>query len=94
MSKPKGSRRARRESTRNPFAAEIERDGMILHPDPPAKQGTSNPYYVRAAGDRSSKVRSLRLPSKLWKQLEAKARRERTSVNAAMREAAQMWLRV
>jgi hypothetical protein len=38
-------------------------------------------------------IRSVRLPVKLWELVRAQARRERISLNAAMHQAAQIWLR-
>ena len=71
--------------------------------DPPP----SNPYYERiaAAGGlhtpgrpkrgeirAPTAVRSIRLPVELWKLVEAQAKREQISLNAAMRQAARIWL--
>ena len=37
-------------------------------------------------------VRSIRLPAELWKLVEAQAKREQIPLNAAMRQAARIWL--
>ena len=70
-------------------------------------QPSSNPYYERIAaagglhapgrprrGERRepTAVRSIRLPVDLWKLVEAQAKREQISLNAAMRQAARIWL--
>lgn len=94
--------------TDNPFYAEIMRDGMIIAPELPARPDTRNPYYerirkegvsvgrpTRDEGPRpATTVRSIRLPVTLWKKLEAQAKREKTTINAAIRQAAQLWIRV
>ena len=70
-------------------------------------QPSSNPYYERiaAAGGlhapgrprrgeirELTAVRSIRLPVELWKLVQAQAKREQISLNAAMRQAARIWL--
>ena len=71
-------------------------------------QPSSNHYYdrVAAAGGlhvpgrprrgevrQPTAVRSVRLPVELWKLVELQAKREQISLNAAMRQAARIWLR-
>ncbi len=96
--------------SRNPFCKLIERGGMILMPlsAEDAKLPSRNPYYKRIAKEgirigRPSKdegprppthVRSVRLPEALWAKVEAQAEREGIPVNAALRQAALMWIRV
>jgi len=85
---------------KNGIVVDVQReDGS----DPPS----SNPYYERiaAAGGlhapgrprrgevrELTAVRSIRLPVELWKLVEAQAKREQISLNAAMRQAARIWL--
>jgi uncharacterized protein len=80
----------------NPFCAEIARGGMILAPDPPKVAGTESIPVgrpTREEGRRPSASKSVRLPVALWSAIETKARSEKTTINAAMREAAHLWLR-
>ena len=75
--------------------------------DDDSEQLPSKPYYERiaAAGGlhtpgrprrgevrEPTAVRSIRLPVELWKLVEAQAKREQISLNAAMRQAARIWL--
>jgi len=71
-------------------------------------QSPSSPYYARVAAAGGlhtpgrprrgevrapTAVRSIRLPVELWKLVEAQAKREQISLNAALRQAARIWLR-
>lgn len=74
----------------------------------PTRRST-NPYYDRiiAAGGvqiasgrprrgekaRPTIVKSVRLPPAIWKSLSAQAKREKITLNAAIRQAALIWLR-
>lgn len=90
------------EIQRNGIIIDVSR--LNEDPSTPAR----NPYYARAAGGihlyppgrprrgearRPTVVRSVRLPPGIWKQMQAQAKREGISLNAAMRQAAQLWLR-
>jgi hypothetical protein len=56
------------------------------------KQGPQVGRPRREEGKRPSATRTVRLPIALWKQLKREARHEKMALNAAMHEAAKMWL--
>jgi hypothetical protein len=79
---------------RNPFYADIQKNGIIVDverssPDKAAVVGRPRRGEVRLP----TAVRSIRLPKALWALVQAQARRERISINAALRQAAQIWIR-
>jgi predicted HicB family RNase H-like nuclease len=47
----------------------------------------------REEGRRPSTAKTVRLPNSLWKQITAKAKREKKTLNAGVREALQLWVR-
>jgi hypothetical protein len=67
----------------NPYYDLIQKGGGI-HVGRPFKQEGRRPPTA---------VRSLRLPKKTWRRIEQQARREKLSVNAALHQAALIWLR-
>ena len=71
--------------SRNPYYARIRAAGGIqIHAPGRPKRGE-----VR----QPTAVRSVRLPIEIWKRVQAQAKRERISLNAALRQAAQIWLK-
>lgn len=99
----------KKSKVRNPFYADILRNGIVIHvpsPAPHRSRGISNPYYAkikdlgirigrprRGEKARPTIVKSVRLPPDLWKRMKAQADRERIPLNQAMRQAVQIWLR-
>jgi hypothetical protein len=73
---------------------------------PHGKRGISNPYYARIMSEggvrigrprreekaRPTVVKSVRLPPEIWKRVQQQAEREGIPLNAAMRQAALIWL--
>jgi len=92
---------------RNPFYEDIRRNGVVVDVQRESDLGTVGTHHARVSGLRSlplgrpkrgevrgpTSTRSVRLPVDLWELVRAQARRERISLNAAMRQAAQIWLR-
>jgi hypothetical protein len=94
---------------RNPFYEDICKNGVIVDVQgEDAGQPPSSPYYARVAAAGGlhipgrpkrgevrppTAVRSIRLPVELWKLVEAQAKREQISLNAALRQAARIWLK-
>jgi hypothetical protein len=70
--------------SRNPYYAHIRAAGGV-HIYPPGRPRRGEPR-------RPTVVKSVRLPPEVWKQVRAQAKRERISLNAAMRQAALIWL--
>jgi len=78
----------------NPFYADIRKHGVCF--DIEGEKTEQPPTLGRPRnGDirLPTAVRSVRLPKALWTLVQAQARREGVSINAAMRQAAQIWLR-
>lgn len=86
----------------NPFYKRIQKEGIHVIGAPGLAAGrtkVTNPYFNRKGRPRKgapvdpTTVKSIRLPSKVWAQLDAQARREGKTRHAAMREAVLIWLR-
>lgn len=90
----------RKTDIRNPFYKDIRKNGIVVDvqredgsTQSAAAHGLHAPGRPRRGEVReSTAVRSIRLPVELWKLVEAQAKRERISLNAAMRQAARIWL--
>lgn len=81
---------------RNPFYADIQAHGVVVDVEleherdvKESTQGRPRRGEVRTA----TSVRSIRLPVDVWSLVKAQADREGISLNAAMRQAARIWLR-
>ena len=72
------------EPSKNPYYASIRAAGGV-HIYPPGRPRRGEPK-------RPTVVRSVRLPPKIWEQVQAQAKREGISLNAAMKQAALIWL--
>lgn len=93
---------------RNPFYEDIRKNGVVVDVQPEDGSDQPSRYYARVAATGGlhtpgrprrgevrapTAVRSIRLPVELWKLVEAQAKREQISLNAALRQAARIWLR-
>ena len=68
---------------RNPYAARIAAEGIHVGRGRPIKGTETGPTVPR----------SVRLPAKLWKELEAKAKAQGLSLHSALRAAILEWAR-
>ncbi len=78
-------RRKRFKDDANPYAERIKRDGMRIH------RYRGRPE--KSAGACPTVVKSIRLPPKIWNDVDAQAAREGKNRHAALREAVLIWLR-
>ena len=83
------------QAIRNPFYADIQKNGIIVDVQSDAVTRRSHTPGRPRHGEKRlpTAVRSIRLPKALWELVQAQARRERISINAALRQAAQIWIR-
>ena len=70
---------------RSPYAARIAKEGIVV------QVGRGRPKRILEVGGTSP--RSVRFPDTVWKQIEARARAERMTIHAALRQAILFWLR-
>jgi len=80
---------------RNPFYEDIRKHGIVVdvQSDDSTQQAHAPGRPRRGEARLPTAVRSVRLPKALWKLVQAQARREHISINAAMRQATQIWIR-
>jgi hypothetical protein len=80
-------------SVPNPFYKDIRKHGFVIdiQGDVMRREPTSG-RPRRGEVRQPTAVRSIRLPKALWELVQAQARRERISINAALRQAAQIWI--
>lgn len=81
---------------RNPFYEDIQKHGVVIdvHSEGVPESRENALGRPRRGEARSpTAVRSVRLPTALWSLVQAQARRERISINAALRQAARIWVR-
>ena len=81
-------------SVPNPFYADIRKHGFVIdvQSDGEEQRAPSSGRPRRGEVRLPTAVRSVRLPKALWELVQAQARRERISINAALRQAAQIWI--
>jgi hypothetical protein len=72
------------EGRRNPYAARIAREGIVV------QVGRGRPTKVLEVG--GTRPRSVRFPDAVWKRVEARARAKGLTVHAALRQAILAWL--
>jgi hypothetical protein len=92
----KNSRPRSSPAIRNPFYEDLRKHGIIVDVQSD-NDGAPRPHAPgrprRGEIRLPTAVRSVRLPKALWELVQAQARREHISINAAMRQAAQIWIR-
>lgn len=80
--------------TSNPFFDDIQRNGITLVlPLAPRQRGKRHQPERPRRGEapRPSRAKSVRLPDRAWEALYERARRDRTTVNAQIRQAVDAW---
>jgi hypothetical protein len=70
---------------RNPYAKRIAKDGIII------QVGRGRPTKLLEVG--GTEPRSVRFPSAVWKQLEARAKTKGLTLHSALRQAILSWLK-
>jgi hypothetical protein len=68
----------------NPYAARIAKEGIVV------QVGRGRPKRILEVG--GTRPRSVRFPTTVWKEIEARARIRGLTVHAALREAILAWL--
>lgn len=84
----------KKNSVRNPFYEDIRKHGVIVDVESTGSVDRAATLGRPRRGETRlpTTVRSVRLPTALWTLVQAQARRERISINAALRQAAQIWI--
>ena len=82
-------------SVPNPFYADIRKNGFVIDVQSAASTRREHALGRPRRGEvrQPTAVRSVRLPKVLWDLVQAQARREHISINAALRQAAQIWIK-
>ena len=70
---------------RNPYAARIAAEGLVV------QVGRGRPRKLLEVG--RTHPRSVRFPDSIWARVEARAKKKRMTLHAALREAILAWLR-
>jgi hypothetical protein len=69
---------------RNPYAARIEREGIVV------QVGRGRPKKILEVG--GTRPRSVRFPDAIWRRIAARAKAKGLTVHAALRQAILAWL--